>query len=89
MTDPTQQPVAISTEQVLAALAASLLPLAGPYGIAASAVVPALEQLIASFRNQPADKNYTVDELAAIVSGGSAHLAQLTAHVNALPGGQP
>ena len=81
MTDPVQP----STEQVLAALAASLLPLAGPTGVAAAAVVPAIEQLLEMFKAKPADSNYTVDDLVGIVASGNAHLAVLKAHVEALP----
>ena len=81
MTDPTTTP-ALTTEQVVAALAASLLPLAGPAGIAAAAAVPALEQLLGMFKAQPA-QNFTIDDLAAIVATGNVSLAQLAADVNA------
>lgn len=80
--DTTTQP---TTEQVLVALAASLLPLAGEEGVAAAAAIPAIEQLLAVFKAGPPDQNYTVEQLATIVSGGSAALAKLQADVGALP----
>lgn len=84
MTDPVQ-PVTISTPALIAAFAQGLLSsgLLGPGGIAASALVPAAEGLVAMFRNQPAGKNYTIDELEAIVTKGSADLAKLAADVAA------
>lgn len=82
MTDPVvQQP---TTAQLLAAFAQSLLPLAGPTGIAVSALIPAVEQLLANFRSNPT-QNYSVDDLVAIVVQGNANLASLKAHVEGLP----
>lgn len=76
-------PIPLTTTQVLAALAASLLPLAGEEGVAAAAVIPAAEQLIELFKAKPTG-NYTIDDLAAIVAEGNAALAKLTVDVNAL-----
>lgn len=78
------EPVQPSTEQLVAAFAGALLPLAGPAGIAVSALIPAAQQLYDSFTNH-ATANFTVDDLAAIVAKGNADLAKLTADVNALP----
>lgn len=82
MTDATNTAPALTTEQVVAALAASLLPLAGPTGIAAAAAIPALEQLLVMFKAQPA-QIYTIDDLATIVASGSTKLAQLAADIAA------
>ncbi len=73
-----------TTEQLIAAMAQSLLPLAGPLGIAASALVPAVQQLYEMVTSK-GDKNFSVDELAAIVASGSTDLAQLQADVGRLP----
>ena len=84
MTDPTAT-TQLTTEQVVAALAASLLPLAGPAGIAAAAAVPALEQLLDAFKAQPA-QNFSIADLQQIVATGNANLAQLAADINAQQG---
>lgn len=78
MTDTTPTPAVpvLTQEQIIAAFAAALLPLAGPVGIAASMLVPALEQLIDSFR-AGGEKDYTVEDLVAIVQTGDVALAQL------------
>jgi hypothetical protein len=78
-------PAQPSTEQLLAAFASSLLPLAGPLGIAASALVPAVQQLYDMVTSAPADQNFTVDDLVAIVAKGSTDLARLQADVDKLP----
>lgn len=85
MTDPT--PVAApSTAQLVAALASGLLPLAGPYGIAASALAPAVMQLYDTITTHPT-ANVSVADLAKIVLGDNvAELAKLTTDVNAMPG---
>lgn len=83
MSDPTPLP-AVTTEQLVAAMAAGLLPLAGPAGIAAAALVPAVQQLYDSVTNH-ASTDFSVADLVAIVTKGSADLAKLTADVNALP----
>ena len=80
-TDPTSTtPVApeVTVEQLVAAVAAALLPLAGPTGVAIAAVVPALTQLLDAFKNHGA-QDFSVDELVAIVQTGNVHLAQLQA----------
>lgn len=82
MTTDTTTPAAAptpTTAQLVAAFASALLPLAGPTGIAVAAVVPALEQLIASLRSTPSG-NFTVEQLVAIVQSGSLHAAQLQQH---------
>jgi hypothetical protein len=84
MTDPTPAPVALTTEQLVAAMAAGLLPLAGPTGIAAAALVPAVQQLWDAV-NSRATSDFSVADLVAIVTKGNADLAKLTADVNALP----
>lgn len=83
MTDPVPTPAQPSTTQLVAAFASSLLPLAGPAGIAAAALIPAAEQLLAMFKADPV-ANYTVEDLAAIVAKGNADLATLKGHVDAL-----
>jgi hypothetical protein len=81
MTDPVQ-PVQPTTEQLVAAFATALLPFAGPVGIAASALVPAAQQLLDLFKSNPTAV-YTVDDLVAIVTKGNADLAKLAADVAA------
>lgn len=83
MNTPTAATGQPTTEQLLAAFASSLLPLAGPVGIAASALVPAVQQLYEMVTSKPADQNFTVDDLVAIVSKGNADLAKLEADINA------
>ena len=80
MADTTTTPVApaVTVEQLVAAVAAALLPLAGPIGVAVAAVVPALTQLLDAFKNH-GSQDFTVDELVAIVQTGNVHLAQLQA----------
>ena len=73
-----------TTEQLIAAMAQSLLPLAGPLGIAASALVPAVQQLYEMVTSK-GNQNFTVDDLAAIVAKGNTDLAQLQADVGKLP----
>lgn len=75
-------PAQPSTAQLVGALAQSLLPLAGPAGIAVSALVPAIQQLYDTVTSK-AGQNFTVDDLAAIVAKGNADLAQLQADVDA------
>lgn len=83
MTDATtvQQP---TTAQLVAAFASSLLPLAGPTGIAISALIPAAEQLLASFQNH-GKEDFSIGDLIGIVADGNLALASLKAHVEALP----
>jgi hypothetical protein len=71
-------PAQPSTEDVYAALAQSLLSLAGPAGLLASAAVPAVKQLYDAVTAHP-DETFTVDALAAIVAGGNAGLTKLEA----------
>ncbi len=75
-----------TTEQLVAAFAQGLLPLLGPAGIAASALVPAAEQLADMFRNH-GTVNYTIDDLVATVEEGNAALLKLRADINAQQGG--
>jgi hypothetical protein len=78
---PAPQP---STEQLVAALASGLLPLLGPYGIAASALVPAAQGLVDIFTTHP-NANYTLDDAVAVVTQGNADLAKLKADAAAAP----
>lgn len=82
MTTDAVQPVQPTTEQLVAAFAGALLPLAGPVGIAASALVPAAEQLLDAFRNHPT-ADVSLAELEAIVAKGNIDLAKLAADVAA------
>ncbi|MEO6588944.1 MAG: hypothetical protein ABIP06_06420 [Pyrinomonadaceae bacterium] len=68
-----------TTAQLLAAFAASLLPLAGPTGVAVAALIPAVQQLLAGLMSHPT-ANYSIDELVAIVASGSANFAKLQQH---------
>lgn len=84
-TAPTQP----STEAVVAALAQSLLPLAGPAGLAASSVVPALQQLYDTFTGVGLGTALSVADLEAIVADGNAALIQLQADLAAQQAGTP
>lgn len=84
MDDGTTTPTGPSQSAVIAAIAAALLPLTGKTGLALSAVVPALEGLLETFKNH-GTVNYSIEGLTAIVVGGSDHLAKLAADVNAMP----
>jgi uncharacterized protein (DUF2345 family) len=79
MTNPVAQP---TTEQIVAAFAQALLPLAGPAGIAVSALVPAVQQLLDNFTAHPA-ADVTVADLEAAVAQGNADLAKLQSDVAA------
>lgn len=82
MTEPVNAP---STAQLVAALAAGLLPLAGPQGIAVAALVPAVQQLFDSLTSH-ATANYTVADLVKIITeDNAAALAQLQRDVDAMP----
>ncbi len=67
-----------STEDVYAALAQTLLPLAGPYGLLASTALPAVKQLYDTLAAHP-NTTFTIDDLAGIVAQGDTALAQLIA----------
>lgn len=71
-------PPAPTTAQILAAFAQSLAPLAGPAGVAVAALIPAVEQLYDTLKNS-GKRDFTVDELAAIVAEGDVELAKLKA----------
>lgn len=77
MTTPT--PVQPTTEQLVAGMAAGLLPLLGPGGLAASALVPALDQLYQTVMGGGIGKVFSVEDLEAIVADGDAAFAQLLA----------
>lgn len=79
MTDAVQP----TTAQLVAAFASSLLPLAGPAGIAASALIPAVQQLYDTFTSGTPNAVFTVEDLAAIVTKGNTDLAKLAADVAA------
>jgi hypothetical protein len=76
-----------TTQQLLAALASALLPLAGPTGVAVSALVPAVQALYDRLTNHPTE-NFTVEDLVAIVQEGDEALASLKGHVAALSPGK-
>lgn len=82
MTNPINAP---STAQLVAALAAGLLPLAGPEGIAVASLVPAVQQLFDTLTAHPS-ANYTIEDLERVVQGDNvAALAKLQADVDAMP----
>jgi len=76
-------PVAPTTGQLLAAMAQSLLPFAGPWGLAASAVVPAAEQLLANLKGLGSGVVYTMADLEALAAKTTTDLGQLGADVAA------
>ena len=74
-----------STAQLLAALAAGLLPLAGPQGIAIAALVPAVQQLLNTLTAH-STTNYSVADLVQIITqDNAAALAKLKADIDAMP----
>jgi hypothetical protein len=73
----------LNTEQLVAALAQGALQFAGPEGIAASALIPAAEQLVDTLKAS-GSAVFSVDDLAAIVAKGNLDLAQLTLDVDAI-----
>ncbi len=82
MSEPVNAP---STAQLLAALAAGLLPLAGPQGIAVASLVPAVQQLLATLTGH-STANYSVADLVQIITQDNvAALAKLQADVDAMP----
>lgn len=82
MTDTVNAP---STEQLLAALAASLLPLAGAGGILVANALPAVQALYDAFTSHPT-ADFSVDDLVKIVTqSNAAKLAKLQADINAMP----
>lgn len=82
MNQPINSP---SPAQLLAALAAGLLPLAGPQGIAIASLVPAVQQLFNTLTAH-SSTNYTVADLVQIITqDNAAALAKLQADVNAMP----
>lgn len=72
-----------TTEQLVAAMAAGLLPLLGPYGIAAANLVPAAQQLLDAFTGHAG--NYTMADAIAVVAQGNADLAKLQADADKAP----
>jgi hypothetical protein len=75
-------PATPTTAQLVGALAQSLLPLAGPYGLAASAVIPAAEQFIANLKSS-GNTVFTMADLEAIAAKTTTDLGQLGADVAA------
>ena len=71
-----------STAELLGAFASALLPFAGPYGVAASALVPAVEQLLASLKGS-GNTVFTMADLEAIATKTTTDLGQLGADVAA------
>lgn len=83
MTDATVN--APSTADLVAALAAGLLPLAGPEGLVVSALIPAVQQLYDTLTAHPA-ANFTVADLVKIVTqDNTAALAKLATDIDAMP----
>lgn len=74
-----------STTQLVSAFAAALLPLAGPYGIAADGVMNAGLQFLAMMQAQRTAGKVvvTLEDLVTIASKTSVDLAQLAADVAA------
>lgn len=73
-----------STETLIAAFAQAFLPFAGPAGVAAASMIPAVQNVLHTLM-QDQTKNYTLAELEAIVASGNAHLAALQQHHAAQP----
>jgi len=76
-----------STTQLIEAFASALLPLAGPYGVAADAVITAGLQFLANLQagRQPGAANFTMDDLEAAAFKATTDLGQLEADVKGLP----
>lgn len=84
MTDPVAV-AAPTTSTIVAALASSLLPFAGPVGVEMSALVPAVQQLYSAIMSH-GDTTFTMEDLVKIImQDNTATLAKLTADVNAMP----
>jgi hypothetical protein len=77
-----------TTTQLVSAFAAALLPLAGPYGIAADGVMTAGLQFLKLLQEQRAAGKtaVTLDDLVTIASKTTVDLAQLAADVAAQQG---
>lgn len=74
-------PATPSTAELLAAFAQALLPFAGPYGVAASALVPAVEQLLANLKGT-GNTVFTMADLEAIAAKTTTDLDQLGADID-------
>lgn len=82
MTDPV---VAPSTIDLVAALAAGLLPLAGNQGIAAASLIPAVEALYNTVSTH-SEMTFTVADLTRIILGdNAAAMSKLAADIAAMP----
>lgn len=81
MTDATTT-TPISTEALYLAMAQAALSLAGPEGVLAAQLVPAIQMLWDQVTATPA-ANVTLVQLKAIVDGGTAALAQANADLAA------
>lgn len=76
-TTPTVTP---TTAQLIAAFADALAPFAGPYGIAADAVMHAGLMFLAQFQaNKPENGVYTMADLEKVAAGATDALATLQA----------
>jgi len=71
-----------TTAQLVAAFAQALLPFAGPYGVAAAAVIPAAEQFITNLK-ATGKTVFTMADLEAIAAKTTTDLGQLGADVSA------
>jgi hypothetical protein len=75
-------PATPTTEQLVTAFAQALLPLAGPWGIAASTVIPAAEQFISNLK-ATGNTVYTMADLEAAAAKATTDLGQLAADIAA------
>jgi hypothetical protein len=75
-------PTTPTTAQIVGAFAQALLPFAGPYGVAASAVIPAAEQFLANLKSS-GNTVFTMADLEAIATKTTSDLTQLGADVAA------
>jgi hypothetical protein len=73
-----------STTQLVTAAAQAFLPLAGPYGIAASAALSAGLAFWSDFAGKMANGTLTMDDLEAAATKTDVDLTSFAAHVGAL-----
>lgn len=81
MNTPTVSPNTPTIGQLVAAFAQALLPFAGAEGVAAAAVIPAVEQLLTNLQGVGNGVVYTMDDLEAVAAKTTTDLAQLGADV--------
>lgn len=71
-------------QQIFAAFAASVAPLAGKTGILIADLIPATEALLETFQGL-GKTNYTLDDLVNTMSVNNPALALLNQHIEAMP----